>query len=482
MRKKTVVLTRFSSIMQDNISQKTAIDRYINDNKLIVDEWIEEDAVSGFKTRLEDRKGLMKIKDYAIKDELDTLIVFNSDRIGRRMEMIGFMSLMTECEVKVISVTEGLLNGGCETDDLLNSIRFWTAQQESRKTSKRVRNGKLAKMKQDGYSGGSPNYGYKVVDKKLVIDEEESKVVKMLFEEYVVGGITKIMGIIEKNKITKRGEEFNRQKILKLLHNPIYIGKKQYQGELIDIPQFRIISDELFYKVQDVIENRRTKGTTKYVNKTDALLESLLWHKCVDGEIRKIHVDYVKLKNGDRRPYYRCKYCKEVKADITKNFSSVKIEPIIIDNIKSIMNSIDIETLENRYNKQINENIKNINKSIEFNQKNIEKKNKAIEKATKEMENIFLGESNIDIEIINGLIKKLKEEKQEIENILNINMEELSKLKNKTSNAIYLLQKYKNFDDIYDNSNDLEKKFILQELIDKIILDNDKIYIDLNLY
>src|SRR5699024_4914917 len=208
----------------------------------------------------------------------------------------------------------------------------------------------------------------------------------------------------------------------------------------------------------------------KYVNKTDALLESLLWHKCVDGEIRKIHVDYVKLKNGDRRPYYRCKYCKEVKADITKNFSSIKIEPIIIDNIKSIMNSIDIETLENRNNKQINENIKNINKSIEYNQKNIEKKNKAIEKATKEMENIFLGESNIDIEIINGLIKKLKDEKQEIENILNINMEELSKLKNKTSNAIYLLQKYKNFDDIYDNSNDLEKKFILQELIDKIII------------
>ncbi|WP_071121179.1 recombinase family protein [Romboutsia timonensis] len=482
MRKKTVVLTRFSSIMQDNISQKTAIDKYINDNRLIVDEWIEEDAVSGFKTRLEDRKGLMIIKDMALNEELDTLIIFNSDRIGRRMEMVGFMSLMTECKVKVISVTEGVLNGGCDTDDLLNSIRFWTAQQESRKTSKRVKNGKLAKIKQDGYAGGTPNYGYRVVDKKLEINEEESKIVIMLFEEYVIGGIPKIIKIIEKNKITKRGEQFNRQKILKLLHNPIYIGKKQYQGELIDMPQLRIVSDELFYKVQDIMQNRRTKGTTKYVNKTDALLESILWHQCEDGEIRKVHVDYVKLKNGDKRPYYRCKHCKDVKAKITKNYNSNKIEPLVINDIKSIMGNTDIETLEKRYNKEINDSIKGINDTIDIIQRNIEKKNKDIEKAIKQIENIILGESNLDIEIVNGLIQKLKDEKQGLEEVLNINIDELNKLKNKTSKAIYLLQKYKNFDDIYDKSNDLEKKNILQELIDKIIISHDKIYIDFNIY
>lgn len=482
MRKKTVVLTRFSSIMQDNISQKTAIDKYIDDNKIFVDEWIEEDAVSGFKTRLEDRVGLMKIKDMAINDQLDTLIIFNMDRIGRRMELVGFMSLLSECDVKVYSVTEGLLNSGSDTDSLINSIKFWTAEYESKKTSARVRNGKLAKMKQDGYSGGSPNYGYKVVDKRLVINEEESRIVTMLFEEYVVGGIPKIMERIENNKITRRGEPFNRQKILKLLHNPIYIGKKQYRGELIEMPQFRIISDELFYKVQEVMNSRRTKGTTKYVNKTDALLEGILWHRCEDGEVRKLHIDYVKTKNKEKRPSYRCKHCKDTRAQVTKNYASTKIEPIIVENIKSIMNSVDIDTLNERYNKEINESIETINSNMELTKRDMEKKNKAIDKATKELEKIFLGESSMNMEVVNGLIQKLKCEIEELEVILSKDMEELNALKSVTLNAIYLLQKYKDFDDIYDNSNDLEKKNILQELIDRIIIDNDKISIDLNLY
>lgn len=481
MRKKIVVLTRFSSIMQDNISQKTAIDEYIKENRIVADEWIEEDAVSGFKTKLEDRIGLMKIKDMAINEELDKLIIFNMDRIGRRMELVGFINLLDQCGVTIISVTEGILNNGNDTDSLLSSIKMWMSEYESKKISARVRAGKRASVEKTGYTGGVANYGYKVVDKKLVIDEEESKIVSMMFDLYISGGIPKIMETFKNNNITRRGEQFNRQKIIKLLHNPIYTGKKQYKSELIDIPELRIISDELFNKVQKMLDDRRTKGTTKYVNKTDTLLEGLLWHRCEDGKIRKLHIDYVNIKE-EKKPLYRCKYCKEKKAKIKKNFISTKIEPIIEEHIKSIMNQVSIETLEERYNKGIKENIKILNADIKGITNNVYKKNKAIDKATKEIEKIFLDESNMDIEIINNLIQKLKNEVLQLEENLNISKEELEILESSTSNTIYLLGKYKDFEYLYDNATNLEKKNMLQELIDRVVIDYDKITIDLNIY
>lgn len=140
--KKTVVFLRVSTDMQETISQKTAIENYVSENKIAVDQFIEEDGVSGFKTKLEDYKGLMEIKDMAINDELDRLIFFNSNGIGSRMEMVGFITLLDEFKVKVVSVTEGLLNKGEDTDDLLNAIKFWTSNYESKKISERVKAGK----------------------------------------------------------------------------------------------------------------------------------------------------------------------------------------------------------------------------------------------------------------------------------------------------------------------------------------------------
>ena len=99
-----VALLRVSSSMQDTISQEQAIKDYCINNKIVIDKYIEEYAVSGFKTPMQERKGLNEIKDLAINGKLDNLVVFNMDRIGRRIELISFISLLTECGVIIHSV------------------------------------------------------------------------------------------------------------------------------------------------------------------------------------------------------------------------------------------------------------------------------------------------------------------------------------------------------------------------------------------
>lgn len=78
----------------------------------------------------------------ALNQELESLIVFNLDRIGRSLEGNLFMATMSEYDVKVISTTEGLLNSDDMNSELLTSIKFAIAKLESKKTSVRVKAGK----------------------------------------------------------------------------------------------------------------------------------------------------------------------------------------------------------------------------------------------------------------------------------------------------------------------------------------------------
>ena len=139
--KKNVVLLRVSTDMQDFESQKKGIDKYVKDNNITVHKIIEEQGVSGYKTKLEDREGLQKLIQMALNEELESIIVFNQDRLGRRLEILSFMTVMNEQNVKVYSVTEGLLNEDNDTSELIQAIKFWTANYESKKTSLRVKNG-----------------------------------------------------------------------------------------------------------------------------------------------------------------------------------------------------------------------------------------------------------------------------------------------------------------------------------------------------
>ena len=162
IHKKIIVLHRVSSDSQDFESQNNAIEDYIRENNIVVDEYIKEEGISGYSNKLFEREAIKKIYDMALLDELDTLIVFNLDRIGRTTEVAEFLKKLTYCDVKVYSVTEGLLNGGEDTQDLINYIKSFSAQMESKKTSLRVRSGKEATNKKGLFSGGTVNFGYGV--------------------------------------------------------------------------------------------------------------------------------------------------------------------------------------------------------------------------------------------------------------------------------------------------------------------------------
>lgn len=480
---------RVSTDMQETTSQRVAIEKFANDNKIIIHQWIEEDGISGFKTKLENRNGLMKIKDMALNDEIENLIIFNLDRIGRRMELVGFITLLDECGVKILSVTEGCLNEGNDTDSLINSIKMWVAEYESKKKSKAVKAGKKVTALKGEFLGGVPNFGYKLGNRKLVIDEEEAEIVKLLFDTYIISGSVGVMDLFKEKGIKKRGNVWHRGMIIKTLKNTIYIGKKPLKdGEIPYDESLRIVTDEVFYRAQELMKSRTTKtkgNTTKFVNRSDALLEGLLYHKCPDGKIRRLHIDYNSGTYKDpaqKKLLYRCSHCKSRRySDIQKTYGGIKLNTKIENMIKDIMSNISYEDLDEEFKKYKCENTKEINDELAILEKSLDKKKIALSNANKEIEKIFMGDSNMDKETINNVILKLKSDILTIEKKIDILKVELHKMNVKNLNTYTLLDKYKDFNFMYEKATHLEKKNMLQEIIDKIIISEEDIEVSLNI-
>jgi site-specific DNA recombinase len=161
----------------------------------------QETGVSGFKVSAADRDKIQLIKEHARESKFDIFLVFMFDRIGRIAEETPFiLEDLFASGVRIWSVNEGEQRFDSHVDFLTNYIRFWQASGESKKTAIRTRTA-LGQMVQEGrFRGGTAPYGYRleksgIINKrkhevnKLVIDEEEAEVVRMMFNLCVSAGL-----------------------------------------------------------------------------------------------------------------------------------------------------------------------------------------------------------------------------------------------------------------------------------------------------
>lgn len=495
---KTVVLMRVSTDHQETEAQRNAINKYVKDNRIFVSEWIEEKDISGFKVPISEREGLNKIKDYAINKELDKLIVFNLDRIGRQTEALGYISFLNQLGVKILSVTEGEIDAYNINNQLLTYIKLWQAQNESIKTGLRVKAGKNAKNEKGGFNGGTPAFGYSYnkLYKKLEVNEEEAEIVRLIFKLYLECGVNNISKILEDKGLELRGnKKWYKQTIMTIIRNPIYIGKQQYgkwaNGNRRDYDnmkmqpynsELQIIDNAIWEKAQEIREHRTTlAGTyTKDVTKSNVLLNSLLYHVCEDGNVRKLYVDYSYRKNGTKDLIFKCLWCKDHKSKNKKSYGGKKLTEKIEQEIIHTIENLNLKDLKEYVKKKKNTSLKELNKKLKNIDKEIERQNKILNNATKELEKIFLEESKLSMEIVNTMIENSKKKISEFNSEkINLENEKLS-IENKIDNSIKLFKKYSDFKNIYENADIKNKKLILQEVLEKVIID-EKGCININL-
>lgn len=435
---KAVVYARFSSDNQRDESidaQLRAIEEYTDKNNIQIVKVFVDRAKSATSANRPEFQNMIKYCE-ADNTGISMVIVHKLDRFSRdKYDSAMYKQKLKLKGIRVVSVLENLDNS--PESLILESVIEGMAQYYSANLAREVAKGQKENALKALHNGGDAPLGYDIAfDKTYLVNEEEAKAVKIIFDMYING--YSYSNIIDKlNDLgykTKRGNKFGKNSLYSILSNEKYTGvyvfnktqrkgvngkrnghKQKSEDEIIKVeggmPQ--IIDKEVFRQAQEMMQKRKKtpgshKATTLYL-----LTGIIRCGECgyaMQGNKRKDKYgnDYISYRCGCRKQKRDCKN-KEIKRDYLEEFVLTELE-------KHVLNDEVIPVLS----KELNERIKtksNDNKEMLNNLKN------KLEKVNKEIENIL---NAIMSGIVNKMLKDKLDELERVKLNLEVKINELS--------------------------------------------------------
>jgi DNA invertase Pin-like site-specific DNA recombinase len=317
--------------------------------------------------------------------EIDGIFVVDIDRLTRDAK-VGFLlkQIFIEYDIKLFNVDGFEINLRDENEDLMMGIKFLLSSFELKKLRVRIKRS-LERNVKDGKVMGGPfkPFGYqKGPENKLMIFEEESEVVKKIFQLCIEGLSTRKIAdrLNEEGIPTKRSKSekgyltFNGKKhtqffwrdavIHSMLKNPLYKGERRYKGNIYPSPV--IIDEDRFELVQRTLSQRNNfKNTT---NKHFYLLKGLI--VCPICGMRFYGRKRVDLSDNQ----YIC--CSQRLKNFCGNrgINIDKMNKIIWDLVINLPNNMKMIMLENKdeYHIKLEKNLKEYKQKLKVNTEEVE--------------------------------------------------------------------------------------------------------------
>ena len=260
----TYGLIRVSSLSQKNNTslgfQTKRIKDYCSVYEFDLNGIITETESGG--RSVDERTGLTELKRLIENEECDTIIVNKVDRLGRSLlQGLLFLKYCEEHSVRVISISENI-DTNEPSSKLVTNILYSIAEHEKSTILSRLSDGRERTFEK-GFKpyGGNLSFGYQKNNRgEIVVDEENSQIVKYIFKKW---NLLSKMKHLSKTKKTQRmlkllkqrgysfnGKDFRHWNLKDILSNPIYSGWIRWKNNLTESSYPRIVSRRLFNQVQ----------------------------------------------------------------------------------------------------------------------------------------------------------------------------------------------------------------------------------------
>ena len=114
--------------------------------------------------------------------KIDIVVVYKVDRLSRALsDFAKMVEIFDNNEVSFVSVTQSF-NTTTSMGRLTLNVLLSFAQFEREVTGERIRDKFAASRKKGMWMGGPQPLGYDVQDRKLIINKDESEIIKFIFE------------------------------------------------------------------------------------------------------------------------------------------------------------------------------------------------------------------------------------------------------------------------------------------------------------
>ena len=292
--------------------------------------------------------------------DFQAVLVYQLDRFARnRYDSAINKKKLKDNGVAVLSAKENISDS--PEGKMLEGVLEALAEYQSADMAQKINRGLHINAEKCVFNGGPVPIGYYIDDEKhFQIDEERAAIVKKVFQDYADD--KPIVDIVDELKVAGvknwRGNDFTGNSFRTMLQNKRYTGHFIYAD--VDVPGGipRIISDELFERVQGKIKKNKRLPSSRD--------RYLLTTKLFCGECDSLMTGHSGTSHtGAVHSYYGCTEHRKHKCDLP-NIRKEVLEDLIVkecrnrltdDAIKMI--SVEVAKLsEEEYNSPIVEGIK----------------------------------------------------------------------------------------------------------------------------
>lgn len=496
---KAVAYCRVSTEKDDQANSLKSQRSYFNDYIIKNKDWelveiFADEGLSGTSTKK--RKEFNRMIEMARNKEIDLILTKEVSRFARNT----VDTLIYTRELKNIGVGVLFINDNINTLDNDGELRLTImssiAQEESRKTSERVKWGQTRRMEQ-GIVFGNGIYGYHLKNGVLSINNDEAGIIREIFNKFLnegKGTQTIARELTLAGVKPKRTREWSSTAILKFLRNEKYCGdllqKKSYTPSYLE--HKKITNNDIEEKV--LIENHH-----------EPIISKDMWLKTQEELLRRLPSEEVRTKHSNR---YWCSgklICGECgRRFVSKTSKSINGYPY--KGWRCINGARHGTLKKDAFGVDIGCNSKAVNEKVlkycvEYVIKNLQQnRDEILNEMVNEIKSIQSNSIQINtsalLKEIEGI--RLKKEKA-IDSMLEgtISKEDLSRMNERYNNEIEVLQ---NQVDKSDNINLIQQKqiesvevyiskikdmldfkcdseLVLKQMIDKLVVYNEKIIV-----
>ena len=202
--------------------------------------------------------------------QIDIIVVYKVDRLTRSLaDFARLVELFDTHGVSFVSVTQAF-NTTNSMGRLTLNVLLSFAQFEREVTGERIRD-KIAASKRKGlWMGGPVPLGYRVQDRKLLVDDAEAEQVRMLYRRYAA--MRSIPALVEalraegfvtrkrpgKDGSVKGGIPLTTGPLAAILTNRVYLGEIHHKGTFFAGEHAAILDPAEFDTVQGILKANRT--------------------------------------------------------------------------------------------------------------------------------------------------------------------------------------------------------------------------------
>ena len=295
-----------------------------------------------------DRPEWKRLIEYVKKNKhsIDKILFTKWDRFSRNIE--GALTIIRQLSAMGIEVCsiEQPLDLTIPDNKVMLAMYLILPEVENDKISQRTKDG-MRRAKKEGCFIAKAPFGYsntKILDKTSIEPNSDSKIVFKAFKEVAKG--LEPVEVIRKRFKLEYGLKLEKQQFYNMLRNITYKGLilipeyKKEKKEIIKAIHEAIIDDELFKKVQDILEGRKNSNAKFPTSVNDLFPLRGNFVCCNCGK----QITASKSKgNGGHYEYYHCK-------------SSCKIrlkKEVVHERVQELLNTISL-----------NENVKELFKDV----------------------------------------------------------------------------------------------------------------------